>query len=125
MPNEFDDLETSLHNDVAETFGYSASWFPASGGPVQVITALFQDPDSRGGTTETQYLNYEDVQPVMEYYEGQFPGLFESVQKTNQVERIEVTRKGTVFQYQVTRVRKVIDGDTYVANLVFITSRPA
>lgn len=124
MSNEFDDLEASLHHDIAETFGYEASWLPASGEPAQVETVLFQDPEGRGGTTETQYLNYEDQAPIMEYYMGQFPGLFESVQQFNNVERIEITKQGTVFQYQVTRVSPVIDGDTFKAKLVLITSFP-
>lgn len=125
MTNEFDDLEASLHHDIAATFGYEASWLPASGDPVQVNTVLFQDPLGRGGTTETQYLNYEDQDPIMEYYLGQFVGLFESVQTSNAVERIEITKQGTVFQYQVTRVKPVIDGDTFIAKLVLITSFPA
>lgn len=124
MPNEFDDFEASLHYEVAETFGYSASWLPASGGPAQVITVCFQDPNGRGGITETQYLNYEDEEPVIEYYQGQFPGLAESVNGSNQVEVLEVTKGQRIIRFHVTRCKKVIDGDTFHAKLRFISERP-
>lgn len=107
----FQALQNTAFGIVQQTMGYEASWTPALGGAAYTARVLFQNP------TEMKKIAAIDYSPqdwVVEYKEGDFPGLMDAVitRSTNEVIEIQGT------DYYVTDVSRKYDGQTYIAKLI-------
>ena len=101
--------------DVIKAFdGRSATWTPLDNSPEVTKTVLYNHPTKKVNAGENDFL-LEDCK--MEYYENDFPGLFESVQDANN-EKIKVEVSKDVFQdFIIKRCEKKYDGKTIIAIL--------
>lgn len=107
--NLFDGLQAAAVNVITATMGYTATWQPADGSPVQTARVLFKNP------TESQKLADQEYNPyrfTMEYQKGVFSGLKQSVDANN-VEEVSI---GAV-SYYVRKVDTKYDGKTMMATL--------
>jgi hypothetical protein len=107
--NLFDGLQTVTFNVVTATMGYTATWQPADGSPLQTAKVLFKNP------TEGQKLADQEYDPyryTMEYQTGVFTGLKPSVDANN-VEEVTIGGAG----YYVRKVDGKYDGKTMIATL--------
>ena len=109
----FDTLQANVWNAVETVYGFDASWTPANGGPAHLSKVLFNYPTEpekgyAGGTTA-----YEEPQWEMEYKDGSFPGLFESVNAAQVVETVVID--GTA--YHVRSAVLDVDGKTIQCQL--------
>lgn len=89
--------------------GYDATWTPAAGGGEQTARVLFNKPT---GKEKIDEWNFDPRQFLMEYKEGDFPGLFESV-RNNEDEFVTINS----VVYAVRDVRAFFDGKIYKALL--------
>lgn len=78
--NLFDDLQQKAQSIVEHTMGYDATWAPSAGGTAITGRVLLNKPTQKESIGE---IDYEALRPRMEYFEGQFPGLLESVRANN------------------------------------------
>lgn len=76
VDNIFDGLQEGLFNTSTTVFGYDASWSPLVGGGPLTASVLLNEPTDREIMFKQEY-NPEDA--WIEYKEGDFPGLYESV----------------------------------------------
>lgn len=107
--NLFDGMAAVTFNVVTATMGYTASWQPADGSPLQTAEVLFKKP------TESQKLADQEYDPyryTMEYRTGVFNGLKESVDANN-VEEVSIG----AASYYVRKVDAKYDGKTMIATL--------
>lgn len=107
--NLFDGLQATTFDVVTATMGYTATWQPSDGGPLQTARVLYRNP------TENQKLAdqlYDPYRYTMEYKQGHFAGLKERAdgQYTEQV------AIGSI-NYYVRKVEGKFDGKTMVATL--------
>lgn len=113
MAAAFDNLQSSLFATVTSTMGYDATWQPAAGAP-QTNKVLYNGP------TEKEKLfsaNYDPDKLTMEYTEGMFPGLKESVDSGN-LESVSIVLNGISVSLKVRHVQRQFDGKQYKATLV-------
>lgn len=110
MSNLFDGLQSKAYSVVANTMGSDAVWHKSAGG-TDSGRVLFNDPSKK------VKLNVgAEFMPVgfsMEYHEGTFSGLMQSVQSG--IANEYVTIEGN--DYYVRQVTKEFDGKSYVAVL--------
>lgn len=106
--SQFDSYQQLAQNIVVGLYGDDAVWEPLSGGRF-TTSVLFKGPTD---DAQIDGKDYTTLQPQCEYFEGEFPGLFESVQ-AKQVELISI--KGT--DYYTVRAVKNFDGKTIVLYL--------
>lgn len=116
----FDDLALIVFRTTAEVFGYEASWvpflFPDS--IYSVKNVHFKDPNAEGSEKEIDRIDYKEKEPFMQYYEGDFPGLLESVTSSRNEEEVTIKMaSGTVRTFEVVDVNRIFDGRTYKAIL--------
>lgn len=116
MPNPFDTLSGRVFATCERTMGYDALWTPAAGGSEQSARVLFGEP------TKAELLgelgdSYNPLTFFMEYWEGNFDGLFESV-RGGEIEHVFVNDR----EYFVRQVIKKYDGKNYRARLEQVTS---
>ena len=111
MGSNFDLLEKSMMDVVTNQFGYSASWTPSGGGPAQVALVLLNAPTKK---QQVQAMNFEgDVNYSMEYRDGIFPGLIDSVRNTRNKE--QVTIDGALYNCRFVKAK--YEGKTNVITL--------
>ncbi len=94
---------------VENTFGYDATWSPLAGGDIETARVLLNQPTNKESIGEESYLA---LRPKMEYFDGSFPGLFESVQENNS-EVIQIDGQ----QFLTVRAEKKFDGQTIIITL--------
>lgn len=107
--NPFDALQKNMVDVVKATFGYNASWLPSAGDPgAPALTdrILFKEPSAK--QDELERAVFHDIDYYMEYFEGDFPGLNESVREGN-----EETVTIMAVQYFIRQIKKSYDGKTY------------
>lgn len=87
-------------------FGYPATWIKADASEINKQVLYKQPTDKYDfGTTD-----YSLERHVLEYYETDFPGLFESVQEANN-EKIKIEKSEGVFvNFIIKRCEKLADG---------------
>jgi len=107
--NIFDSMQDGLFDLTTATFGYEASWTPF-GGEAQTARVHYRRPNEKDSMTSG--VAYMPFVFFMEYKEGVFDGLQESVR--NGSEEI-VTVQGV--QHYVRSIERVYDGKTLQAHL--------
>jgi hypothetical protein len=110
MGNLFDGLQVGVHTIVGKTMGYTATWAPSAGGPTQTAVVLFNEPTQKAEITDE---DFEDIATKMEFLQGDFVGLVESV-RNNGVETIIISG---VSYLTYGKVRQKFDGKTIIINL--------
>lgn len=107
----FDGLQAAVFGATETVFGDDAVWMPSNGetGPFteKVLYKCPNDPIKIGETDKYEYRPYDYS---VEFYETQFPGLKESVDKSNE-EKIDV--KGVTLVIRA--VYRSKDGKTLIA----------
>ena len=78
--NLFDGLQRAAQTVVVITMGYDATWAPLAGGETYAAKVLLNKPTQKEDIADIDYLA---IRPHMEYFEGEFPGLLESVRSNN------------------------------------------
>lgn len=112
--NRFDSLQIRAQGVVTRTMGYTASWTPLAGGPTYTGDVLFNKPTQKEGVVDEDYIIQR---PRIEYLEGSFPGLFESVNDHNN-EYVYVTFSPGDSQRFITMIAdKKYDGKTIIVYL--------
>lgn len=107
--NPFDALQKNMVDVVKATFGYNGSWLPSAGDPGDdPLTArvLFKEPSAN--KDELDKVMYHDIDYFMEYFEGDFPGLNESV-RAGADETVIIMSTS----YFIRQIKKSYDGKTY------------
>jgi hypothetical protein len=84
--NLFDDLQQKAQSIVEHTMGYDATWVPSAGGSAITGRVLLNKPTQKESIGE---IDYEALRPRIEFFDGQFPGLLDSV-KANNTETVTV-----------------------------------
>lgn len=107
--NLFDGLQQRAQVVVTNTFGYTAIWQPAAGGDPLTAEVLLNTPTDKASIADQDYVA---SRPYMEYFEGDLPGLLESVlDKVYEV----VTVNG--ISYECTWGEQKFDGKTIIIHL--------
>lgn len=80
MANLFNNPAAKLFKDITTIFGHDAEWTPSAGGSVLTGRVTFIEP-----TNEREQFGdtYNPFVSTIEYYEGTFDGLLESVREGN------------------------------------------
>jgi hypothetical protein len=78
--NLFDGLQGAAQKIVENTMGYDATWSPSAGGDAITGRVLLNRPTQKEGIDD---VDYKAIRPRVEYFEGAFPGLLESVRENN------------------------------------------
>lgn len=123
MAQHFDKMEAWLHRITTRKFGYLVSWLPSFGGDAIVKLAHIKDPNKWGEIHVVEKVDYGQQEPILEYFDGDFPGLMESV--NNGGTETITTSKGVlneVFTYRVASANRIHDGQTIMAILVSVES---
>lgn len=107
--NPFDNLQKLGFNVVSQVMGYDATWHPQNGNPIQRSRVLFKDPSEMA---ELAGMEFNPMGFMMEYQDGYFTGLMESVRQGN-LEYVSVNGQ----EYWVKDVKQYYDGRTKRARL--------
>lgn len=113
--NLFDNLQNAAFDVVTNTMGYSATWTPAD----VLISPKTAQVLYKGPSEKEKLLNadYSPDKLMLEYKQGMFPGLKESVDINEQnVIRVNGLAGGWVDFY-VRSVGRLWDGNTFEARL--------
>lgn len=107
----FDAMSDKVFETVEATMGYDGSWLPFGSGTTQTARVLYGEP-----TKEEKLGDFGDAftpeTRFMEYWDGSFDGLFESV-RSGVSEHVFVNGE----EYYVADVQKKYDGRNYRARL--------
>jgi hypothetical protein len=101
--NFFDAIQESAFDIVTNTMGYDASWNNYTS------QVLFNSPSEKQAIQDVEF---DPTAFKMEYREGVFDGLKESVDEGNN-ETIDING----ITYYVIEVKKKFDGKTFIATL--------
>lgn len=111
--NPFDNLSDKVFETVEKNMGYDASWSPADASPEQTARVLFGEPTRAEKLGE--YADEFDPRTFfMEYWDGSFTGLFESV-RSGVEEYVTINSK----RYYVQDVKAKYDGRNYRAEILY------
>jgi hypothetical protein len=116
MPNPFDTLSDRVFAACEKAMGYDATWTPDGDIVEQTARVLFGQP-TKPETLGEYGDEYHPHTFFMEYWDGKFDGLFESV-RDGGVEHVEVN--GT--SYFVRDIIRKYDGRNFKARLEAVTS---
>lgn len=118
MPNIFSSfLEAEVFRITTDTMGFDAVWLPSLVPDTEHTARVhFQDPNKIGDKYEVKTVDFRALQPFMEYFEGDFPGLCETVEEAGGTTHEIVSIEGV--EYSVASVAKKWDGRTYRAVLL-------
>ncbi|MCM5528962.1 hypothetical protein [Parasegetibacter sp. NRK P23] len=108
--NIFDSMHRTAQKAITKTMGYMAQWMPLTGGDEITGSVLYNEPTRKQEISEQ---DFETFQPWMEYLEGEFPGLLESVRNNNPE---TVVINGRTF-VTLKNGSKKYDGKTIIINL--------
>lgn len=109
----FDQIQISAFNLVTDTFGDMATWVPYAGGDMMTGKVLYKDAFAKEGVSNVDY-SLERYQ--MEYKQGDFPGLKDSVDNSI-VEQITINTISGPVLFNIRRCETKYDGKTIVATL--------
>lgn len=111
--NPFDELSDKVFDVVEKNMGYDGSWTPADSSPTQTARVLFGEPTKEDKLGEFGD-SYDPRIFFMEYWDGKFIGLFESV-RADIEEYVTINSK----RYYVQHVKAKYDGRNYRAKLQY------
>lgn len=116
MPNIFDQLKANAFRVVTSVMGFEARWLPSTTGVP--ITALHGVTFKKPSLKEKQFLEYDDAfwtetNRVMEYFDSDWPGLFDIINTANTIERFQVDG----VYYVAGSARRMFDGDLIYVQL--------
>lgn len=111
--NTFNKLQQSTFHTVTRIFGETATWKPADGGNAQTANVLFKNPSEAYKIGEGVF---EIDEYMIEFKEGDFPGLKLSVNAGN-LEEVEVHFKDTSVAFYIRKCTAKFDGKTITATL--------
>lgn len=109
MQNLFDGIQSTAFDIVTNTMGYDAVWMPSDNSPSQTARILFKNPTE---STRLQNVEYDPLLNTMEYKQGDFNGLKESVDQKNN-EELEING----IRFRVLQITAKYDGKTLIADL--------
>ena len=107
--NLFDSLQAQAYGVVSNTMGYDAVWQPLAGGDPITGRVLLNKPTQKQNITDEEY---DAISPKMEYYDGQFPGLLQSIRDNNSE---PLTINGVLFY--TLRAELKFDGKSIIVHL--------
>lgn len=116
MGNLFNNLQSKLFDTVETVFGDDVTWEPSTSGGPYTCRCLFKDPNESKKFVAVAGQEYQPMQPVMEYRDGDLPGLYTAVREGAN-ETVVINGGAT---YYVKEVNKAWDGKTYQAKLELI-----
>ena len=108
MSNLFDNLENSTMDVVSNTMGYDATWKKSDGTEV-IGRVLLNRPTQKAEVGDNVY---DAISPKIEYKEGVFLGLFDSVRGNNPE---EIWIEG--YQHFTYKAERKVDGKTVSISL--------
>lgn len=109
--NIFDSLKTKVFDTVTQVMGYDAIWISSESDISFSARVGYKDPSEK---QELSGINsWNPNEPFMEYRNGFFDGLKQSVDSGN-LETVEIAGIGN---FAVVEVQSKFDGDTFVARL--------
>lgn len=123
MQNIFDAMAAQVFLTTVQVMGYDATWSPSQF-PVQVLTARVHFNDAVDFDTERT--DNERVDPgspriKIEYFRDKWPGLYEAA-NGGIPEIVKIVCPDDVERtFDVLRVNKILDGQTYEAELKVIS----
>lgn len=109
MGNPFDTMASLVHDTTAVLMGYDAEWTPKAGGETQTARVNFRNPSEDGEIAGKKFTTEDGI---MEYKQGEFSGLRESLAK-NEKETIYVTLPAGSTAFTAFKARSVYDGKTF------------
>jgi len=130
--NQFDSLANKVFAVTTSVMGYNCAWLPSSGLLEEPLVAKihFKDPAREVETSELgsgiNQLGFMPEYPFIEYLEGAFDGLKDSVDQTFD-EYLTITQFTTgdlVGYFKVREVYQIHDGRTYIAFMNKVESIP-
>jgi len=104
MGTPFDGIQDALFETVKSVYGTDASWAPSTGGPALTAKVLFKEPTNE---KELAGREYNPIQWIMEYKQGDFDNLFELV-RSGTSEMVTIDNQN----YYVRTVTALYDGKT-------------
>lgn len=113
MDNIFDNIQATAFNVVAQTMGTFAKWKPAG---LAELTAqvLYKDATAKFDIADVEL---RDQRHIMEYREGDFPGLYEAI-RSGELQTVTITLKGNAVAFYCQRPEKKFDGKTIITYLI-------
>lgn len=112
--NIFDTLADAAFDVVTNTMGYSATWLPSSGGPVQKATVLYGDATA---PYEMNGVKYDPPGYHFEYRLPFFENLKDMVDNSRKTEEVTITIRSEAKEFFIRRVDTKYDGRTLIAYL--------
>lgn len=106
----FDAIQRRCFSTVQTVFGDTAVWIASNGGQTHTAKVLYNSPNDPITIGNQDKFSYRPYNYSIEYYEGELPGLMESV-KNNNIETVTVNGK----QLAIREVFTKNDGKTIVA----------
>ena len=110
-PNYFDALQNVVFDSATTIFGYATTWQPLAGGSLVSGRMLFNKPTEKLKFSSNDY-EYIEPKPTAEYKEGDFTGLYESV-NAGTVETITING----VEYSCVQIEAKFDGKNYLITL--------
>jgi len=110
MANPFDALQVALAATIATAFGYEATWEPSGGGEMQTAQVLFREPTEKDKVGPVTYTPQDFY---MEYFLGNFTGLFELI-RSGKKEVVTIEER----TYSPRKAQLLHDGKTIAVYLV-------
>lgn len=126
MPNVFDVLKATAFKEVTKVMGFTARWLSGTDGTI--ITAAHGVNFKYPSLKEKQFIEYDDAfwapeNKVMEYFETDWPGLFDSINRAEVVEKFHLVPQNPTLQeaagvyYRAGSARRQFDGDLIYVQL--------
>lgn len=116
LQNDFDKLKASAFKEITKVMGFEFRWLSGTDGVIRTAThgGLFKHPSLK----EKQFLEFDDKfwEPenrILEYLEFDFPGLFDTINKNNTIEKFEIGGE----YFVAGSARRGFDGDTVYVQL--------
>jgi hypothetical protein len=106
----FDGIQKAVFQTSELLYGDDATWIPSNNSSKQIEKVLYNSPNDPVNLGEQDKYVYRPYNYSIEYFEGQFSGLKESVDDGNE-EHIEINGIKLVIR----EVRTKADGKTYIA----------
>lgn len=113
MSNIFDIAKGTAYRTTAKIMGYNVEWYDNQNEQLFTSRVHFKYPTV---SEELHEIDYKPTEPMMEYLEGQLPGLKAAVD-SGRSEQVNIDGKG---EFYVRSVNRKYDGETLVAVLAEI-----
>jgi len=110
-PNYFDALQNVVFDSATTIFGYATTWQPLGGGSLVSGRMLLNKPTETTKFSDEKY-EYIAPKPTAEYKDGDFAGLYESVNSGN----IEILTINGI-EYSCVQIEAKFDGKNYLITL--------